>query len=104
LHKRGWRWPRPLFRLSVLYTQAKYRAAACSPECYEEFINQVAEARSNGAPVEVTLPERLDMTQQEVIELINEPTEAVIEKTKEELADYIEDGEYFSVCAVLSRG
>ena len=93
---------RALFYACLYCThKQKYRAVACSPECYEEYIKQVAEARSNGAPVEVALPERLDMTQQEVVDLINEPTEAVIKKTKEELADYIEDEEYFNVGGIV---
>ena len=64
-----------------------WRAVACSIECHEAYMNQVAEARSKGKSVNL-LPERTDMTQDEVKELINTPSEEVIEATKEELADY----------------
>ena len=64
-----------------------WRAVACSVECHEAYMNQVAEARSKGKSVNL-LPERTDMTQEEVKGLINAPSEEVIEATKEELADY----------------
>ena len=67
-----------------------WRAVACSLECYEQYANQVTEARANNKRINL-LPERTDMTSDEVQALISTPTEQVIEATKEELKDYADD-------------
>ena len=64
-----------------------WRAVACSPECYDEYMRQVAEARGVLSREEL-LPERTDMTPEEVMELIHDlPTEQVMEETRQELAE-----------------
>lgn len=69
-----------------------WHSIACCFECYEEYTNQVVEARSKGNNI-VIIPERTDMTEQEVKKLIDEPDDVVITKTKEQLKDYRdEDG------------
>ena len=69
-----------------------WRSVACSFECYQEYMNAVIEARSKNKEVKV-IPERTDMTETEVGELLNKPTEVVLEETKEQLKEYInEDG------------
>ena len=67
-----------------------WRSVACSPECYTEYVNQVEIARASNKIVNI-LPERTDMTVEQVQELINTPTEEVIETTREELRDYADD-------------
>lgn len=66
-----------------------WRSVACSYECYEEYVNQVIEARSKGKNIS-TIPERTDMTESEVNDLMNTPVEKVLEDTKEQLKDYID--------------
>ena len=63
---------------------------ACSIECHDAYMNQVAEARANNAKVDL-LPMRTDMTAEEVQELINAPTAEVVANTKDELAGYSEE-------------
>ena len=47
----------------------------------------VIEERSKGKIIEVK-PERIDMTENEVDNLLNRPLEEIVEETKEELAEY----------------
>ena len=67
-----------------------WRAVACSPECFDAYMNQVAEARANNVKVD-TLPKRTDMTAEEVKELVDAPTEEVVEETKKELEGYSQE-------------
>lgn len=66
-----------------------YRSVACSWECYLEYQEAVIEARTKGNNVS-TVPERTDMTEEEVNDLLNKPLEIVLQETKEELKDYID--------------
>lgn len=67
-----------------------WRSVACSWECYLEFQAQLIEARSNNEPIDV-VPERTDMTREEVVTLIEEtPTAQVVAETEIELAVEIE--------------
>lgn len=68
-----------------------WRSMACCPECYEEYIKQVVEARAKKKKVDL-LPKRTDMTEQEVRDLIESPLEEVLENTKQELSEYLTDG------------
>lgn len=68
-----------------------WRAMACSWECYMEYQAQIIESRRKEEPVNL-LPERTDMTQDEVKTLIfDTPTEEVIQMTETELAAEIEE-------------
>ncbi len=72
--------------------EKKWRALACSEECYAEYLRQVHEARAKSEPVD-TLPERTDMTREDVVELIhNTPDEVVEEMTRKELDGYLPEG------------
>ena len=64
-----------------------WRSVACSPECYQKYTDLVIAERSKGKAVEVK-PERTDMTEKEVDELMERPIEEVFEETKEELKDF----------------
>ena len=64
-----------------------WRSVACSFECYQKYTDLVIAERSKGKTVEVK-PERTDMTEKEVDELMERPIEEVIEETKEELKDF----------------
>ena len=67
-----------------------WRAMACSWECYLEYQTQIIEARHNDDPVDL-VPERTDMTRDEVVTLISEtPTEQVVAETEVELAAELE--------------
>lgn len=68
-----------------------WRAVACSWECYLAYQSQLIEARNTNQVVD-TVPERTDMSRDEVVALINETeTEQVVAETEIELADEIEE-------------
>lgn len=69
----------------------QWRSMACSIECYEAYMQQIAEARSKNKKVDI-LPDRTDMNKEEVKELLEQPIEKVMEDTKEELKEYLDDG------------
>jgi hypothetical protein len=68
----------------------QWRSMACSIECYEAYMQQIAEARSKNKKVDI-LPDRTDMNKEEVKELLEQPIEKVMEDTKEELKEYLDD-------------
>lgn len=65
-------------------------------------MKQVAEARAANRKVN-TLPERTDMTAEQVQELIATPTDDVIEATKEELSEYSEDLETIGLGETIDK-
>lgn len=68
-----------------------WRSVACCPECYDEYMKQVAEARKASVEPDI-FPERLDMSHEDVVELVTSAdTDVIVEETKAELADEIED-------------
>lgn len=70
----------------------QWRSLTCSIECYEAYMQQIAEARSKNKKVD-TLPNRTDMSKDEVQELLEQPIEKVMEDTKEDLKEYLSDGQ-----------
>ena len=64
-----------------------WRSVACSPECYQKYVDLVITERSKGKIIE-DKPKRTDMTEKEVDELLLQPIEVVAEKTKKELKDF----------------
>ena len=64
-----------------------WRSVACSFECYQKYTDLVIAERSKGKTVEVK-PERTDMTEKEVDELMERPIEEVFKETKEELKEF----------------
>lgn len=64
-----------------------WKSVACSFACYQKYIDLVIAERSKGKTVKVK-PERTDMTEKEVDELLERPVEEVIKETKEELKDF----------------
>ena len=69
----------------------QWRSVACCPECYDEYIKQVVDARSKNKSVD-TLPDRTDMTKQEVQELMERPVDEVAAEVKNDLKEYIDEG------------
>lgn len=66
---------------------------ACCPECYEAYLQQVKEARSHHENTD-TLPDRTDMTKQEVEALIKSAdTGEVFEQTVKELKEIFDAGQ-----------
>ncbi len=64
-----------------------WKSVACSFDCYQKYMDLVIEERSKGKKVDIK-PERIDMTEKEVDELLERPIKEVIEETKEELKDF----------------
>lgn len=70
-----------------------WRSMACCPECYEAYLQQVKEARSHHENTD-TLPDRTDMTKQEVEALIKSAdTGEVFEQTVKELKEIFDAGQ-----------
>lgn len=69
-----------------------WRSVACSFECYQKYTDLVIAERSKGKEVKI-IPERTDMTEKEVLELMSRPKEEVFKETKEKLKEYIDDEE-----------
>lgn len=68
-----------------------WRSMACCIECYDEYILQVKQARSQSKTVDL-YPERTDKTHSDVVNFIKNTTiEEAKNKTMEELSDYKED-------------
>lgn len=67
-----------------------WRSVACSFECFQKYTDLVIAERSKGKIVNV-VPERIDMNENEVLELMNRPTEEVLAETKKQLEEYITD-------------
>ena len=64
-----------------------WRSVACYFECYQKYTDLVIAERTKGKTVSVK-PERTDMTEKEIDELLKRPSEEVLEETKEELKDF----------------
>ena len=75
------------FACSFCDKNQNWRSVACSFECYQKYTDLVIAERSKGKTIEVK-PERTDMTEKEVDELLKRPVEEVLEETKEELKDF----------------
>lgn len=67
----------------------KWKAYCCSPECWDEYQDIIAQ-RGVGNAKQEDLPERTDMTQEEVKALIHDtPYEVIEETTRQELEGYL---------------
>ena len=81
---------KPFYACAYCTHKIAWRSVACCPECFDAYMEQVAEARAANRKVSI-LPERTDMTAEQVKELIATPTDEVIAVTKEELSEYSDD-------------
>lgn len=83
--------------------QATWRSIACSEDCYSEYMDQVAEARSKSEPIDL-FPERTDMTTEEVKNIVqNESVEDAMAITKEELKDEFEENPKASIAEIVKK-
>ncbi len=69
-----------------------WRAVACCTEHYELYVREVLDARAKNKSIN-TLPERTDKSEEEVKELYNKTVDEVAAETKEDIKDYIANGE-----------
>ena len=81
---------KPFFACAYCTANLKWRAIACSPECHDAYVEQVIAARAAGKEVNL-LPERTDMTEDEVRDLMQKPADEVAAITREELKDHTDD-------------
>ena len=79
-----------------------WRSMACCKEHYNLYVEEVLAARANGDNVNL-LPERTDMTPDEVKAMVNTPLDKAIEATKEELRDYAEDIDEIGMHATVEK-
>lgn len=79
-----------------------WKAYCCSFECYEEYIRIVLADRAKSH--ENMLPDRTDMTQEEILNVMKQPVEDVEEYTKSvELADYTEENPNEPLSDILQK-
>lgn len=82
---------------------ANWRSVACCEECYQAYLKQVAEARANNQPPDL-LPERTDMTKDEVYTLVMEADlEDVVRETEEELAEELAESPELGFGQIVDR-
>ena len=70
---------------------ANWRTVACSPECFAEYLEFIAK-REKIDKEEIMMPERTDMTKEEIKDVKENMSEdEALKLTKEELKDYKEE-------------
>lgn len=79
-----------------------WRSMACCKEHYNLYLEEVLAARANGDDVNL-LPERTDMSSDEVKIMVNTPLNKAIEATKEELKGYADDIEEIGIPATVEK-
>ncbi len=79
-----------------------YKSVACSRECFEIYTNLVLESRMKNKKVDI-LPDRTDMSKEEVKKLMKKPVKEVEEKTKKDLSDYIKDEERINLTEIVEK-
>lgn len=72
-----------------------YRWLACSPECYNKVIWRYGGERTD------LKPQRTDMSEAQIDELMNKPLEQVKQETLEELKDYKDEIEQIGFDGVV---
>lgn len=77
-----------------------WRTVCCNETCYNEYVQKILETR--GQTIEIS--KRMDMTDNEVKDFIaNVSEETAIEKTKEELSDYIEENPDMNINDIVKK-
>lgn len=80
-----------------------WRSMACSPTCYDDYMEEIKIARSKNKPVDL-YPHRIDKTHAEVVEMIdNTPFEIINQNTMEQLSDYKEDIENLGLGETIDK-
>ena len=93
------------YSCSYCAATGNWRALACSREHYELYIREVLAARKNGAVWEL-LPERTDLTAEEIKHLKTCSREELLSRTKKELgeyADYLNESSLSDVIEAVNR-
>ena len=75
---------------------------ACCFEHYQLYIEEVVRNRAQNKKIN-PLPERTDISNDELSELMKQPIDSVKEKTEKELSAYINEGESFNVSNVVEK-
>lgn len=76
-----------------------WRSFCCSRECFDEYVDAVNKARDKD--ISDILPERLDMTKDEILEFMEKSYDEVIEETKDELSEYIAENPDKSITEIV---
>ena len=93
---------KPFYACAYCTHKIAWRSVACCPECFDAYMQQVSDARAANRKVSM-LPERTDMTEEQVKELIATPIDAVIDATKEELREYSDDLESIELGETIDK-
>lgn len=81
---------------------SSYKSVACCKEHYHLYLEEVLANRAKGKDVN-TLPERTDMTQEEIKALKQKPVSEVLEETKAELAEYADENGDINVLEAVDQ-
>lgn len=81
---------------------ANWKSMACCFEHYQLYIEEVVRNRAQNKKIN-PLPERTDISNDELSELMKQPIDSVKEKTEKELSAYINEGESFNVSNVVEK-
>lgn len=67
-----------------------WKSMACCREHYDLYIKEVLEARGQGKKID-TLPDRTDMTKEDIKKMKKKPLKQIKEDTEKELKDYADE-------------
>lgn len=67
-----------------------WRSVACCRKHYDLYIREKLDAKSKQGILDL-LPNRIDKTKEEVLQMYNEPAEDLFEQTRDTLKEYIQD-------------
>lgn len=91
------------FACDLCDKRENWRSMACSYECYQEYMKQIAESRRK-PNLEELYPDRTDMTKEQVMDMIDNKSESEIEEsTKEDLKDYQEELETIGLAKTIDK-
>lgn len=79
-----------------------WKSMACCKEHYDLYIEEVLEARQNGKEVD-TLPDRTDMSKEDIKSLKKKSIKQVKKETEKELANYVDENGELNISEAVDK-
>lgn len=79
-----------------------WKSMACCKEHYDLYIKEVLEARASGKTID-TLPDRTDMSKDDIKNLKKKPIKQVKKETEIELSDYADENGELNIIEAVSK-
>lgn len=76
-----------------------WRSFCCCRECFDKYVNDVNKVRN--AETSDKLPDRLDMTKDEIKKYMEVPYETAVKETEQELSEYIAENPDKSITEII---